>query len=128
QREALRHVANASLDLVGVAPDVVAETATLSAIRCEQTAQHADSRGLAASVRPEEPVNRAPLHLHAEVMHHFAAIEGFRKPVHIDRDIGAGYCHRGHRLSATGVLAFRKTLIGCPTRKASGRDGRACTR
>src|SRR6185437_599712 len=73
QREALRHVADLALDLVGIAPDVIAEAGTLAAIRRQQSAEHADGRGLAAAVGPEEAVDRAALHLHRQLMHDLTA-------------------------------------------------------
>src|SRR4029077_6540544 len=115
-------------DLVGVATNVVAEAPALAAVGCQQAAQHADGRGLAAAIGPKEAVDRAALDLHAEVMHDLAAFEGFRKPANVNRDIGMEFRHYAHRFSAIGVLGLRKTLTGWPTRKASGRDGRAWTR
>ena len=55
QAEALRHVADLALDLVGVAADVVAEAGALAGIRRQQPAQHADGGGLAGAVGPEKP-------------------------------------------------------------------------
>src|SRR5205085_6282793 len=63
QRKALRHVTDLALDPVGVAADVVAEAGALTAIGRQQAAQHADRRGLAASVRAEAAVDAAALHL-----------------------------------------------------------------
>ena len=125
QRKALRHVADLALDLVGVAADIVAQTRSLAAVGRQQAAQHADGGGLAAAVRPEKAVDLAALDLHREVMHHLAAAERFGQAANVDRDIGGRSRQLGHRLSATGVLALRNTLIGWPTRNASGRDGRA---
>src|SRR6202790_5505878 len=126
QRKALRHVADLALDLVGVAADVVAETPALAAVGRQQPAQHADGGGLAGTVGAEEAVDGAALHLHRQIMHHLAAAERLCQALDVDRNVGGG--RRGHRLSATGVLALRYTLIGWPTRKASGRLGRAWTR
>ena len=128
QAEALRHVADLALDLVGVAADVVAETGALAAIRRQQAAQHADGRGLAGSVGAEEAVDRTALHLHREIMHDLAAAKRLRQALDIDRDVGRGCGCVTHRRSATGVLALRYTLIGWPTRKLSGRLGRAWIR
>src|SRR5262249_33625963 len=47
QAEALRHVADADLDLVGLGADVVTEAGAVPFVRREQPAQHADGRGLA---------------------------------------------------------------------------------
>ena len=46
----------------------------------------------------------------------------------VDGDIVVGSRHSRHLRSATGVLALRYTLIGWPTRSASGREGRAWIR
>ena len=75
QAEALRHVADLALDLVGVAADVVAEAGALAAIGRQQAAEHADGGGLAGAVGAEEAVDRAALHLHRQVMHDLAAAE-----------------------------------------------------
>ncbi len=88
QAEALRHVADLALDLVGVAADVVAEAGALAAVRRQQAAQHADGGGLAGAVGPEEAVDRAALHLHRQVMHDLAAAERFRQALDVDGDVG----------------------------------------
>jgi hypothetical protein len=103
QGKALGHVADQALDLVGVAADVVAEAGALAAVRREQTAEHADGRGLAASVGPEEAVDGAALHLHRQLMHDLAAPEGFRQALDVDGDGGRA----AHCLAATGVLGLR---------------------
>jgi hypothetical protein len=77
QRKALRHVADLALDLVGVAADVVAETGALAAVGRQQAAEHADGRGLAASVGAEKAVDGAALHLHRQVMHHLTSAKRF---------------------------------------------------
>src|SRR6185437_2216685 len=99
QREALRHVADLALDLVGVATDVVAEAGALAAIRRQQAAEHADGRGLAAAVGPEKAVDRAALDLHRQLMHDLAALERLGQAPDVDRDGSWAV----HRLSATGV-------------------------
>ena len=58
QAEALRHVADLALDLVGVAADVVAEAGALAAVGRQQAAEHADGGGLAGAVGAEEAVDR----------------------------------------------------------------------
>ena len=88
QAEALRHVADLALDLVGLGADVVAEAGAGAFIRRQQAAQHADRGRLAGAVRAEEAVDRAALDLHREVAHHRAAVEFFGQAVHIDDDIG----------------------------------------
>jgi hypothetical protein len=48
--ELLRHVADVTLDRVGLADHVVAEAGAAARIRLQQAAQHADAGGLAAAV------------------------------------------------------------------------------
>jgi hypothetical protein len=128
QGKTLRHVADPALDLVGVSANVVAQTPALAAVGRQQSAEHADGGGLAAAVGAEEAVDGAALHLHRQIMHHLAPTKRFCQAPDIDRDVGYGSVRLGHCLSATGVLALRKTLIGWPTRNASGRAGRAWIR
>src|SRR5581483_10791134 len=56
EAEALRHVADAALDLVGLGDDVEAEASAVSGIGCEKPAQHPDRCRLPGAVRPEEAV------------------------------------------------------------------------
>src|SRR5438445_11912391 len=86
QGKALRHVADLALDAVGVAADVVAEAGALAPVGRQQYAEHADGRGLAASVGAEEAVDAAALHLHRQLMHHLAAAERFRQSLDVDAD------------------------------------------
>ena len=48
----------------------------LAAVRCEQSAQHADGGGLAGAVGTEKAVDRAATDLHRQVAHHDLAVEG----------------------------------------------------
>ena len=57
QAEPLRHVADAALDLVPLREDVVAEARSPSAVRREQSADHAQRGGLAGAVGTEEAVD-----------------------------------------------------------------------
>ena len=116
EAEALRHVADVALDLVGLGADVVAEAGAVALVGREQPAQHADGRGLAGAVGAEEAVDRAALDLHRQVAHDLAAAEGFGQPVDIDGDVGRGRCVR--HCSGPSV-----TLTGWPTRSRSGRSG-----
>ena len=88
EAEALGHVADMALDLVGLGADVVAETGALALVGREQPAQHADGGGLARTVGTEESVDLAALDLHREVAHDLAAAEGFRQAMDVDGDLG----------------------------------------
>jgi hypothetical protein len=90
EAEALRHVADLALDLVGVAANVEAEAGPLAGVGRQQAAEHADGRGLAASVRAEEAIDRAALDLHREVMHDLAAAKRLRQAGDIDGDVRRG--------------------------------------
>ena len=56
EAKALRHVADARLDLGRLGEQVVAETHPVPRIGLQQTAEHADEGGLAAAVRPQKIV------------------------------------------------------------------------
>ena len=106
EAEALRHVADLQLDLVGLGADVVAEAGAGAFVGRQQPAQHADGRGLAGAVGPEEAVNGAALDLHGEVAHHHATVECLGQAVHVDDDVGVGFGCGAHReASGCGVCA-----------------------
>ena len=98
QAEALRHVADLALDLVGLGADVVAEAGAGAFIRRQQAAQHADGGGLAGAVRPEEAVDGAALDLQRQVMDHRAAVEFFGQAVDVDDDVRMGLFRCGIHL------------------------------
>src|SRR6185312_8448108 len=58
EAEALRHIADARLDLVGFLADVVAEAGAGPLVRRQKPAQHADCGRFARSVGPKEAVDR----------------------------------------------------------------------
>ena len=122
EAEALGHVADMALDLVGLGADVVAETGALALVGREQPAQHADGGGLAGTVGTEESVDLAALDLHREVAHDLAAAEGFGQAMDVDGDLGRRRGCAGH------CSGPRETLTGWPTRRCSGRSGRASIR
>ena len=92
EAEALRHVADVALDLVGLGADVVAEAGAVALVGREQPAQHADGGGLAGAVGPEEAVDRAALDLHGQVAHHRAAVERLGQAVDVDGDVERAVC------------------------------------
>lgn len=57
ERELLRHVADVALDLLRLRANVVTKTLTFTRVGREQTAEHANGRGFAATVRPEKAVD-----------------------------------------------------------------------
>ena len=112
QAEMLGHVADVALDLVGFAANVVAETGAASLVGSEQPAEHADGCGLARAVGAEEAVDLPASHLHGEIAHNLAPVEGFGQPFDLDRNLR---CRRHCR-------SPRTTLTGWPTRSRSGRS------
>ena len=84
EREALGHVADFQLDAIGLADHVVAEAGAAAGIGTEQAAEHADGRGLARAVRPEESDDLAAVHVEIDMIHHHLAREGLGQV--LDRD------------------------------------------
>ena len=108
----LGHVADVALDLVGLAADVVAETGAAPLVGCKEPAQHADGRGLARAVGTQKAVDLPAPHLHREIAHDLAAVEGFGQAFDLDRNLRrARHCR-----------SPRMTLTGWPTRSRSGRS------
>src|SRR5262249_46974289 len=103
------------LDLVRLGADVIAEAGAMAFVGREQTAQHADGRGLARAVGPEESVDLPTLDAHRQVAHGLTPVERFAQPFDVDGDIRR--CRHSARPSAT--------LTGWPTRSRSGRSARA---
>jgi hypothetical protein len=92
EAEALGHVADPALDLVGAGADVESEAGATARIRGQQPAQHADRRRLAGAVGAEEAVNGSALHLQRQVAHHLAPAERLAKAFDVDGDFGSR-CH-----------------------------------
>ena len=59
EAESLRHVADLALDRFALRDHVVAQDLSAAVIGAQQSAEHADERGLAAAVRAEEAVDFA---------------------------------------------------------------------
>src|SRR5262249_7109131 len=68
EAETLGHVANALLDLGRLRPNVETEAGTLAGVRGQQSAEHADRRGLAAAVRAEKSHDDAARHFDIEIV------------------------------------------------------------
>ena len=90
EAEALRHVSDVALDLVGPGCGCRSRGRCRARVGREQAAQHADGGGLAGAVGSEKAVDRAALHLHREVAHDLTGAEGLAQSVHVDRDVGRG--------------------------------------
>ena len=88
ETEALRHVADLALDLLGLGADVVAQTSAGALVGRQQTAQHADRGGLAGAVGAEKAVDGAALDLQRQIADHRAAVECLGQAVDIDDDVG----------------------------------------
>jgi hypothetical protein len=142
QAEALGHVADFALDRRRVAPQVVTKARAFAVVGCQQAAQHADRRRLAAAVRSEEAEDRAALDANREVVDDGATAIAFRQPAHVDggaalavgwrvvhlrRALRRGRClprRRAHRARAASA-----TSTGNPGCSAGfGVLGRASTR
>ena len=74
------------------------------------------------TIGTEESIDLTALDLHREVAHDLAAAEGFGQAMDVDGDLG---CRRGCAGHCSGP---RETLTGWPTRRCSGRSGRASIR
>src|SRR5262245_20494674 len=119
EAEALRHVANVTLDLVGFSADVVTEARSGPGVRRQQSAQHADGGCLSGTVGAEKTVDRAALDLHGQVPHDGTTIELLGQTMDIDDDIV--------RIHLRGSCD-KVTVTGWPTRNFSGCSGRASIR
>ena len=121
EAEALRHVADLALDPRRLAQDVEAEARAAAAVGGEQAAEHADRRGLAAAVGPQEAVDLAPAHLEREAVDDHLAVEALGETFDVDGEGGFG--HGGATYGSTtsrGWPGFRRV--------ASAAAGRASTR
>ena len=74
-----------ALDLRGLADHVVAQALPRPGIRCEQSAQHAYRRGLAAAVWPQKTVDFAAFDLQRDRIDHSPTVEGFRQTANVYR-------------------------------------------
>ena len=88
EREPLRHVARAALDLPRLGADVVAQARALAGVGREQPAEHPDRRRLAAAVRSEEAEDLAAPHRQREVAHDVVLAEVLVEAAHVDDDVG----------------------------------------
>ena len=117
EREALGHVPDASFDLVLLTAEVEAEARALPRIRSEQPAHHADGRGLAAAVRPEEPEDLAALDAHGHVVDYQFLAEALGQPAHVNRICAAappGSWAYGPRPAVLAEVRVRLLLSDAP--------------
>jgi hypothetical protein len=102
-REALRHVADAALDLGRLLEDVVAQAGAAAAVGREQPAHHADRRGLAAAVGAEEAEDLAARDLHGEIAHHVLIAEVLVQAAHVDGVVAVAVVRAAHgKVTSTG--------------------------
>src|SRR6266566_1306315 len=66
--ESLRHVTNFPLNCLAFSNHVVTQNSTASVVSSEQSAKHAQKRGLAAAVWTKEPVNFARRHAQIDMI------------------------------------------------------------
>ncbi len=125
ERETLRHVAGVTLDLLGLANDVVAETGALAAVGREQSAEHADGGGLAAAVGAEKAEDLAAPYRKRKVLDDVVLAEVLVDAVHVDDDVGGARVI--HRQTPTLAAHWPIRPLRCPqtrgrTRLALRRD------
>src|SRR5262249_9608500 len=89
EAEALSHVADLTLDQSRLSAQIESETTSLSGVRSEEAAQHADGRGLAAPVRAEESEDLPALDANREIVYHDAIAEALAQAVHVDGGLRA---------------------------------------
>jgi hypothetical protein len=116
QREALRHVADAPLQRLGVAGNLVAEHVDLAGARAQQAAQHADRRRFSGPIRPEEAVHLAFAHGEIDVVDGHERAEAFRQSLRVNGDVVV----HGARVAVTGSPAGR-SAAAVPSSASSAR-------
>ena len=121
ERKPLRHVADVTLDLFGLAQNIVTETRSLSAVRSQQSAEHAYRRGLAAAVGTEKTEDFSSPHRQREIPDRVVVAEVLVQASHVDDHVGVRRLHR--QLGKT-------TSTGWPglSRMAAPASGLASTR
>ena len=107
EREPLAHVADARLDLLGVAHDVEARHAALAGSRCEQAAEHADGGGLARAVGSEKTEDLAAPHAEAHAGDGLECAETLHEVADLDNRLGGGGGGSGH--GAAGGVPMAET-------------------
>lgn len=93
----LGHVAYLGFDLDAVFHDVQPQAGSLSAVRGEQAAEHADGGGFAATIGTEKAENFTFPHLQGQILYNVLVSEMFVEPTDIDRE---GRIHVTFRSSA----------------------------
>src|SRR5919108_4901182 len=101
ETEALCHVPDVALDLVGLGVDVEAEAGAIALIGGQESAQHAERRCLSGSVRPKEAVDRPSVDLQRQIPHRDVPIERLGETVDVDGD-GR---NRGHWAGSLATIA-----------------------
>ena len=99
EAELLGHVTDAALDLFGLGRDVEAEAGAVSGIGAEQTAEHADGRGLARAVGPEKSPHFSRRDGDVDAVDGRLAAEALGEALHVD---GKCFRHGASGLTSTG--------------------------
>src|SRR5207248_10794399 len=105
EAEALSHVADGSLDAVGLFDHIEAKAGSSAGIGLEEPAEHADGRCLAAAVGPEKAPHLAFGHRDIDSIDGDFAPEALGEAVNVDgkRTHGAGARAAGSGLTSTGT-------------------------
>ncbi len=120
ETEALGHVAGLALDRLAVVHEVVAEAGAAPAVGRQQAADHAQGRGLARAVRPEEAADAALFDGEAEAIDDGARAVALHQIMDVDRQCHGAALHEWLDGDRQARLPARR----CPARFA----GRASTR
>ena len=118
EREALRHVANATLHAFGIATDVDAADQGRAGGGSQQAAQHADGGGLAGAVGAQEAEHLALLHRERQVVHRHEVAELAREPAHVDGEASVRL-PPSPRLRRTGKPDATFDITASPARDAA---------
>src|SRR5205085_1539645 len=98
--ESLRHVADLAFDRFALVDNIVTETSAAPIICPQQSAEHAQKCGLAASVRPEKSEDLADAHVEIDVIDHGVIAEALRHCMNVND--GVAVFHLGSNSTSTG--------------------------
>ena len=82
--ESLRHIADFAFDRFALGDHIVAKNPAAAVVSPKQSAEHAQKRGLAAAVRPEESVNFACTYRQIDMIHRGELTEPLGHAAHLD--------------------------------------------
>ena len=124
EAEALRHVADAALDLGARVAQIEAEAGPAALVRRQQPAEHADGRRLAAAVRTEEAEMRPRGTARSIVVHHARSPKLLVRPRDVDDRGGVAHVHFERHFHRLPRMQLRR--VG--RRRAAPRPGRRASR